>query len=985
MKKSVWIFLFAVLLPSVVLGWLALRSAEEQQIVFERRTAELYQKETDSLAVTVRDTVDAERRAFGETVHRLLAKGDAEALARDFTNTLSDAWEVKAVGFAINRDGKLASPSVAAASKQPELHRFLLGNGGFLTSREPAIVYNWAGDNNTLRNPKNEYGKNRAFASQNPGNTYGNATNATPAGGYTAKDTAQNADTKTAGNDVVILNGQGISFGNNALNIANQSNDLANINGLEQLRTQSSVNIGTTLALTGTQTVILNSTVQNLAQANSNTGAFDFSGLMSVPAPQTLIGPLNGILQGNAAQGGATALDFAPQTTAALPQKEGASPLPIPMIQPDAIVLPNPGAKQEFHAPAQVASAPFPVATSLAQQGPADAQKRTSAGKDEVADSGSTPQPGPRARDSAAVKMKAAQPAASDLVEKKSAPAKPSNPEPDLPFLPVQETMGGGAQARPGSAGNHPRPESPESEDRPAAPFPGPKPSAAAATAPAPMPIAPAPVAGAPGLRTVETQSQGLPAPKSQIAAAKTNSSRFLRKSDAIPGARPTEDVPPEMSQMTKNTNALASNITRQVEPQQMLGQQSAAVSSIIPETAEFRSLTEEGDEGLVARFVQDKLNLIYWVRPPEAPEMVFGCLVEASQISDLWKDVLERHSASSRGSRSTPDPKPEFVLALLDDRGRPVATQPADACARDWKRPFVASEIGEALPHWEAALYLASPTAIAESARGLWRTLAFTIAGAVALIMFGGWLVVADARRQLALAQQKTDFVSNVSHELKTPLTSIRMFAELMHDRPQPPEKQGQYLRIITVEAERLTRLINNVLDFAKMGRKQKRLDLKPLNLHALVARVWESQELHLRDAGFTTRWEAAPGPYGVLGDEDALAQVLVNLLSNAEKYSNGNKEVELHTWLDDGSVNVSVLDRGMGVPDGDEKKIFEAFYRAHDSLASGIQGSGLGLTLAQRIAREHDGEIRCEHREGGGSRFTLRIPLSQQSDSHS
>jgi hypothetical protein len=80
MKKNVWIFLFAVLLPSVVLGWLALRSAEEQQIVFERRTAELYQKETDSLAVTVRDTVDAERRAFGETVHRLLAKGDAEAL-----------------------------------------------------------------------------------------------------------------------------------------------------------------------------------------------------------------------------------------------------------------------------------------------------------------------------------------------------------------------------------------------------------------------------------------------------------------------------------------------------------------------------------------------------------------------------------------------------------------------------------------------------------------------------------------------------------------------------------------------------------------------------------------------------------------------------------------------------------------------------------------------------------------------------------------
>ena len=422
----------------------------------------------------------------------------------------------------------------------------------------------------------------------------------------------------------------------------------------------------------------------------------------------------------------------------------------------------------------------------------------------------------------------------------------------------------------------------------------------------------------------------------------------------------------------------LNNTISRQVEPQQVLGVQGPALSTVMPEEAEFRSLTEEGDDGLVARFVQDKLNLIFWVRPPEAPEMVFGCLVEAGHFSELWKDVLERHNASARGTRASLESKPEFVLALLDDRGKPVATQPVDAPTRDWKHPFVASEIGEALPHWEAALYLASPTALAESARGLWRTLAFTIAGMVTLIALGGWLVVADARRQLALAQQKTDFVSNVSHELKTPLTSIRMFAELMHDRPQPPEKQGQYLRIITVEAERLTRLINNVLDFAKIGRKQKRLEKKPLDLYTIVARVWESQDLHLREDGFTTRWEAAPGPYPVLGDDDALAQVLVNLLSNAEKYSNGNKEVELHTWLDDGWVNVSVLDRGMGVPNGDEKKIFEAFYRAHDSLNSGIQGSGLGLTLAKRIAREHGGEIKLEHREGGGCRFTLRLPLA-------
>ena len=162
MRKSVWIFLLAVLLPSVVLGWLALRSAEEQQIVFERRTAELYQKETEALAVTVRDTVEAERRVFGETVHRLLANGDAAALARDFTNTLTDAWPMKAVGFAINKDGQLVSPSVTASAKNPQWRQFLHGNGSFLSGSEPAMVYNWQGDNQVRG--KADYSRNKSLA-----------------------------------------------------------------------------------------------------------------------------------------------------------------------------------------------------------------------------------------------------------------------------------------------------------------------------------------------------------------------------------------------------------------------------------------------------------------------------------------------------------------------------------------------------------------------------------------------------------------------------------------------------------------------------------------------------------------------------------------------------------------------------------------------------------------------------------------------------
>src|SRR5262245_20474429 len=141
MKKSIWIFLFAVLLPGGVLGWLALRSAGEQQIIFERRTAELYQKETEDLATAVRDIVQTERRAFSDVVHKLLGKSDAHELARDFTNTLSDAWPRKATGFAIGPDGKMLSPSAALAAKDMACQDFLWNNGSFLCSQQRAVVY----------------------------------------------------------------------------------------------------------------------------------------------------------------------------------------------------------------------------------------------------------------------------------------------------------------------------------------------------------------------------------------------------------------------------------------------------------------------------------------------------------------------------------------------------------------------------------------------------------------------------------------------------------------------------------------------------------------------------------------------------------------------------------------------------------------------------------------------------------------------------
>ena len=193
--------------------------------------------------------------------------------------------------------------------------------------------------------------------------------------------------------------------------------------------------------------------------------------------------------------------------------------------------------------------------------------------------------------------------------------------------------------------------------------------------------------------------------------------------------------------------------------------------------------------------------------------------------------------------------------------------------------------------------------------------------------------------------------------------------------------DKQRSYLGIITAETARLTRLINNVLDFAKIDRGEKKYTFQTCDLAAVVREAAEIHRPNLEANGFKFECAVPESPFNVNGDRDALAQVMVNLLSNAEKYSDDRREIVVRVEQQSHPlphVEVKVLDRGLGVPRGSEEKIFEQFYRAHDSLSNGIQGSGLGLTLARQIARAHGGDVFYEPREGGGSCFILRLPLT-------
>src|SRR6266480_4940268 len=438
----------------------------------------------------------------------------------------------------------------------------------------------------------------------------------------------------------------------------------------------------------------------------------------------------------------------------------------------------------------------------------------------------------------------------------------------------------------------------------------------------------------------------------------------------------PASTATPDSYLSSPPGHAKEQKLARNVEPQQTQSRTSKqAWSKASVSEAEFRQLIGASTEGTVARFLQNKLNVMFWYRSPRDAQIVFGVLVNLPRLVEGLRDLVKVEPESLRE---------EICVALLDDSAR-VVTKTRPGFQTNWKRPFVATEIGEALPHWEVAVYLLNPARLTRSAQTLKVTLGLLIAVLVLAIGVGGWLIVLDLKRQLTLARQKTDFVSNVSHELKTPLTSIRMFSELLADgRVTDKEKQRSYFNIMTAETARLTRLINNVLDFSRLERGEKKYNFAKCDLVEVARETVATYRPHLEAGGFNLECDLPASPLFVNGDRDALAQIVVNLLSNAEKYSGERKEIAVRVRPQAQPlphVEVRVLDRGLGVPKGCEEKIFEQFYRAHDSLSSGIQGSGLGLTLARQIARAHGGDVTYEPREGGGSCFVLRLPASPNS----
>ena len=249
---------------------------------------------------------------------------------------------------------------------------------------------------------------------------------------------------------------------------------------------------------------------------------------------------------------------------------------------------------------------------------------------------------------------------------------------------------------------------------------------------------------------------------------------------------------------------------------------------------------------------------------------------------------------------------------------------------------------------------------------------------GAILVGVYWTWKRI---QQEHQLSRLKTDFVSNVSHELKTPMTSIRMFVEtLMLKRYRDASEAEEYLNILQQEIERLARLVDRVLDFSRMERGRKQFDFAEGELQTLVQETVEVFQRQMRESEepCEIHVQVAEDIPPILFDRDTIAEVLWNLLHNAVKYSHPPKRVSVKLEREVDTVKIAVVDNGIGIPKREQKRIFERFYRVDDTLTREVQGSGLGLAMVKYIVEAHGGTISVESQPGEGSTFTVSLPVN-------
>ena len=245
--------------------------------------------------------------------------------------------------------------------------------------------------------------------------------------------------------------------------------------------------------------------------------------------------------------------------------------------------------------------------------------------------------------------------------------------------------------------------------------------------------------------------------------------------------------------------------------------------------------------------------------------------------------------------------------------------------------------------------------------------------------LLVGAIALVVSLKRATDLSQLQLDFLSKVSHEFRTPLTSIRLFTQtLMEPRPLTEDQRQQCLTMLDHETERLSTMIGRLLDFGRMEAGRMVYHRQPESVDAVIGAALRAFEpIRLREQVALTTSVASDLPL-ILADRDMLSQALLNLLQNAAKYGGDGHEIDLVCRADNGHVALCVADRGPGIPRRERRRIFDRFYRIDDRLDRKQEGSGLGLAIVRHVVQAHGGSVMVRNRPEGGAEFSILLPTA-------
>jgi len=352
-------------------------------------------------------------------------------------------------------------------------------------------------------------------------------------------------------------------------------------------------------------------------------------------------------------------------------------------------------------------------------------------------------------------------------------------------------------------------------------------------------------------------------------------------------------------------------------------------------------------------------------------PAAVGGVVFDAEYLRDeFFPKMLDSILAEDQGGKNG---NPAVMMIRTKKESTPLAT----SSGWDGGTPEVDRAIEMVFPGLVLAIKFQGTT-IAELSEKFLKTNFFILGGLSLMLAFGIGLTYRNVSREMALAKLKSDFVANVTHELRTPLALIRLYAETLEmGRLTSPEKPQEYFRIIRKESERLTALINNILDFSRIEAGRKEYDFRDTNLTELVRATLEAYRYEIEQNGFAFQAHIEDNLPPVRVDREAIARSLLNLINNAVKYSPKEKFLGVNLYRVNGAVKIEVIDHGIGIPRNEQSKIFEKFYRAGDPLVHNTKGSGLGLSLVRHIVQAHGGEVSVESAPGKGSKFIIALPL--------